>query len=528
MAVSVFDAFADEQRWVVWRNDEHGSFAYGVDAHLARHNAPETWLTKRAADHLAAALVNGTGGGVGIELGDIGSDLVLGAVELFDCLDPSRPQFIEPWAATILDALPTYAEASPATPGARKTAAQAFFCCAIDDGRPFLKAIGVPERFGDILGSPDDDITVKIFLSECYVPVSNQPIPRPRPYQIVTLDRPQLDRLAAIVLHYTQPRRTDEAGELGEWDFGAAAINPQAIPPRGWLLGTWMCRQFLSALFGDGAVGKTAVRVACALALATGRRDILNEHVFQRSRVLFLCFEDGEDELKRRICAAMLHHRIADADIAGYLFVRAISQSDLKLATDGEFGKLARGPLAAALGAAIRHRNIDAVFLDPLVKTHNLDENDNRAMDLVAEIIVDLAVTHNVAVDAAHHIAKGSGSPGNADAGRGASALKDGGRLIYTLNPMSPPEAELLGIAPPNRLEYIRIDQGKVNLTRRSDNPKWLRLVSVNLNNSSEIYPHGDSVQTVEPYQPKDFWSELNTTTLNSFLNLLEEEPTDD
>ena len=59
-----------------------------------------------------------------------------------------------------------------------------------------------------------------------------------------------------------------ETTGLGDWDAGDDSELP---PPRGWLLGNVFCRQFLSSLFGDGAVGKTAVRYAQGLSLATGR-----------------------------------------------------------------------------------------------------------------------------------------------------------------------------------------------------------------------------------------------------------------
>ena len=94
---------------------------------------------------------------------------------------------------------------------------------------------------------------------------------------------------------------------LDEWDVGED-IAP--IPPREWLLDNLMCRQFGSGLFGDGATGKTAFLILCALSLATGR-DLIGLKVFQHCKVLFLCFEDGKDELRRRIRAAMLHYKIA-------------------------------------------------------------------------------------------------------------------------------------------------------------------------------------------------------------------------
>jgi hypothetical protein len=40
----------------------------------------------------------------------------------------------------------------------------------------------------------------------------------------------------------------------------AGDIDPTAIPPRGWLLGTTFCRKFISGLVAEGTAGKTAIR----------------------------------------------------------------------------------------------------------------------------------------------------------------------------------------------------------------------------------------------------------------------------
>jgi AAA domain len=104
---------------------------------------------------------------------------------------------------------------------------------------------------------------------------------------------------------------------LNVWSAGKDIDAP---PPRGWLLGNTFCRRFLSSLFGDGGVGKTAVRYAQALALATGR-NLTGEHVFQRARVLIISLEDDADELRRRILAARLHFNIPASDLDGWLFL---------------------------------------------------------------------------------------------------------------------------------------------------------------------------------------------------------------
>lgn len=103
----------------------------------------------------------------------------------------------------------------------------------------------------------------------------------------------------------TQQQNAQPSG-LGEWDAGDDTLPP---PPRGWLLGTSFARKFLSSILGDGAVGKSALRYAQALSLASGK-PLTGEHVFQRGRVLILSLEDDADELRRRILAACLHSEL--------------------------------------------------------------------------------------------------------------------------------------------------------------------------------------------------------------------------
>src|SRR5204862_2161985 len=85
----------------------------------------------------------------------------------------------------------------------------------------------------------------------------------------------------------------------------AGDIDPTAISPRGWLLGTTFCRKFISGLVAEGAAGKTAIRYAQYLAEANGR-PLTCEPVHQRSRVMICCLEDDLDEVKSCIAAAIV------------------------------------------------------------------------------------------------------------------------------------------------------------------------------------------------------------------------------
>jgi hypothetical protein len=306
---------------------------------------------------------------------------------------------------------------------------------------------------------------------------------------------------------------------LGEWDAGDDAATP---PPRGWLLGVIFCRRFMSSLLADGGVGKTALRYAQLLSLATGRL-LTGEHVFQRCRVLIVSLEDDCNELRRRIRAACLHHGIKPEELKGWLFLAAPGAGGGKLMTTDKNGRPVRGAMADNLEAVIAARAIDVVSLDPFVKAHSVEENNNSGIDDVVQVLTDLSAKYDIAVDAPHHTSKGPPDPGNANKGRGASSMKDAGRLVYTLTTMSPEEAKAFGIGEDQRRGYIRMDSAKVNITRHLGAAKWFRLVGVRLGNATEMYPNGDEVQTVEPWTPPETWADLNSDLLNKILTAIEE-----
>jgi hypothetical protein len=235
------------------------------------------------------------------------------------------------------------------------------------------------------------------------------------------------------------------------------------IPARGWLLRNVLCRRFVSSLIADGGVGKTALRLAQLLSLATGK-PLTGEHVFTRCRVSVVSLEDDVDELRRRLRAACLHHSIERDDLKGWLFLAAPGAAGGKIMTIDAHGRPIVGTLAAKLSRAIAEYNIDVISLDPFVKTHSVEENSNSMIDYVVQVLADLAVKHNIAVDVPHHAAKGPADPGNANRGRGASAMKDAARLVYTLSPMTPEEAQTFGISEADRRRLIRMDSAKVNI----------------------------------------------------------------
>jgi hypothetical protein len=335
-------------------------------------------------------------------------------------------------------------------------------------------------------------------------------------------DAGDLDRLLAGAPLAAAEELAPNTPQAGPIDAGE---DDAPIPPRGWLLGKSFCRGFISGLLAQGAAGKTAVRIAQALALAADRQDITGEQVFQRCRVLIVCLEDTLDELRRRVRAARLHHGVSADQLRGWLYLW--TPAGLKIAEQRDGSRtVAPGQLEEQLRIFIADRKIDLVIIDPLVKTHTAEENDNVALDSVTCILARLADDLNCAVDVPHHERKaGSPEAGDANRARGATSFRDAARLLYTVTPMTPAERDQFGLAEADRRSLIRVDSAKVNIAPPSIEAQWFKIVGVPLGNGTDLYPHGDTVPTVEPWAPPDFWRHISTATANAILDQIERGP---
>jgi hypothetical protein len=306
-------------------------------------------------------------------------------------------------------------------------------------------------------------------------------------------------------------------GELDDWDAGNLLGTGAKPPPRQWLYGWQLCRGFSSSIVAPGDHGKTTMRLTQAVELAA-KRELLGHRIYQRCRVLVLCLEDDKDELWRRILAICLHHHIDPAELTGWLFCANFNGA--KLAEEIN-GRRVIGKLEPMLRKAIERRRPDAVILDPFVKLHALDENDNPDMEFVVSQLVNLATEYNIAIDSPAHTRKGALIAGDADNRRGASAQRDAARLDYTLTAMTEAEAKQFGIDPDMRKSFVRLDRAKANLARAMK-ASWYQLVSVSLGNATEQYPEGDHVQALEVWEPPDIWDDLHPDSIKRILDRID------
>lgn len=277
-------------------------------------------------------------------------------------------------------------------------------------------------------------------------------------------------------------------------------VPPASIPRREWLYGQFLIRRQVALTVAPGGTGKSSLAAVEALAMATGL-PLLHDKPTDKLRVWLWNGEDPEDELQRRITAAMLHHRIAPEMIGNRLFVDSGRKSKIIIAEGDRNGVVIARPVADALIATIRNHKIDVLVIDPFISAHRVSENDNGAIDAVAKEFADIADKTGCAVHLVHHSKKTGGEAVQIEDSRGAVALIAAARSARTLNAMTEKEATAAGVE--NRFRFVRIDDGKANLAPRGERSHWIKIESQFLGNDP-IGLTGDSVAVATPWQWPD------------------------
>ncbi|WP_271597110.1 AAA family ATPase [Bradyrhizobium sp. CCBAU 45384] len=324
----------------------------------------------------------------------------------------------------------------------------------------------------------------------------------------------EFDRPIAVAVAIVEDNRTrywtqSQASLISAKQF--TLRDPSMIPKREWLYGNHLIRKFGSATIALGGVGKSSLETVEALALAT-QRSLLGITPRQRCRVWYWG-EDPIEELERRFAAACIHYNISNEDIEGYLFVNSGRDCKIVIATQTRNGATIAEPVVDGLLATIRHHSIDVVIIDPFIKSHRVPENDNGAMDAVAETWIGIADAANIALELSHHSRKAGGAEVTVEHGRGAIALINACRSARALNSMTPEEAAKCGIEY-RKGEYFRADDGKANMVLPAEKAIWYRLQSVALPNSplGPSFPGGDWIGVATRWKRPDLTADVTAT----------------
>src|SRR5262245_8429320 len=253
------------------------------------------------------------------------------------------------------------------------------------------------------------------------------------------------------------------------------------VPKREFLYGHCYARGFVSATVADGGVGKSLLRIAEFLAMATGR-NLVGIMPTERTRVLYWNGDDPYVEVERRIHAVCEHYNIDLRELTdqGWLFIGSRDKQPLYVAEMHRGVAVANERIIADICAFIREHEIGLACFDPVKALHRVPENSNTDMDVVADVFNLIAERTNAAIGLDHHIRKpafGQGEATTADA-RGATALINKVRLSRVCNPMTSQQALDARIKEDDRRRYFRVDSGKANIAPPGK-AAWFKIISV-------------------------------------------------
>jgi hypothetical protein len=217
---AAFDQLADQPRWVAWRNERRGDRTTKVPhspaGGLAKANDPRTWGTRSEAEARARNLVNGEGGGIGIELGDLGDGTSLGGIDLDTCRAPDGN--FEAWAQEIIERFGSYTEVSPSGTGAK-----IFFLYRTAELPTVRAAIGGPQHGREFKRSngKDHPPAIEVHVSNRYFAVTGQRLDD-APDSIATVSTD----LLLWVLHEAGPAFTGTSAAAS--DYGSGTDNSRS------------------------------------------------------------------------------------------------------------------------------------------------------------------------------------------------------------------------------------------------------------------------------------------------------------
>jgi hypothetical protein len=260
----------------------------------------------------------------------------------------------------------------------------------------------------------------------------------------------------------------------------------EEIPARQWLYGKHLLRKFVSVDVAAGGLGKSSVKIGEALAM-TANRSLYGSTIHDGPlRVWLFNLEDPAEEQERRIHATAKWFKITPDEIGERLFVDSGREQRCVIAHESEHGATIAAPVVAQIKSELKARQIDVLIIDPFVSSHEVSENDNRAIDAVAKAWGQIADECNCSINLVHHVRKGNGTETTAESARGAKALTDAARSVLVYNRMTADEAGLAGVPADQVGFYFRTQNDKANLAPPAK-AEWFRMNNVDLANGDKV-----------------------------------------
>ena len=263
------------------------------------------------------------------------------------------------------------------------------------------------------------------------------------------------------------------------------------LPTRPWMLRRKLLLGYVTMLIAPGGVGKSTLTLPWAAAVALNNGAFFGLQVERSSAVMIINKEDDHSENILRVRAMLKHFGIDRTRLAGKLHMLRDTDAPFAVARR-QGGRIVVAPDVDATVAYMIAKGIKLLIVDPLVETHEANENDNNEMNTVMATYRMIARKANAAVLVVHHSSKpphgdSAGHVGNMHSGRGASSAVNASRITLTLFNMSDKEENRYPEARGKRHRFVRLDDAKANQFLASPDAEWLERVSIQLDNGEEV-----------------------------------------
>ncbi|KPH09098.1 AAA family ATPase [Rhizobium acidisoli] len=295
------------------------------------------------------------------------------------------------------------------------------------------------------------------------------------------------------------PGRPDRSGP--NLKFVSSRIDAKGIPVREWIVSPRLPCGDVAQCVGEPGVSKSTLMLRDALAIASGREDILRgkdelgkpispERLHKTGAVLVYNAEDRLDEMERRLAAAQRHFGVEDTQHPIILWSGVDGQKLTIVQRDSDRSILKRAAGADLLEQVIRAHDIVLAVLDTQISlSAGSHENNNDDQDVLLQELAIIAAGARCSIAVVHHTSKQTRqNKGDMGAGRGGFAAVGKVRSAFTLVNVTGADDETgWGVSPADGL--IRLDYAKTSHDRKPTAPIVFRRVSVPVGNGSGAKP---------------------------------------
>lgn len=309
------------------------------------------------------------------------------------------------------------------------------------------------------------------------------------------LDEEEVQRVAASVARY-EPNVARVAADFEAPDESqftirkASSIVAAEIPKRDWVMERTYLGRFITVLVSPGGIGKSTITLLDSLSICTGKA-LSGFGVVKQGPCLIYNAEDPLDEIERRTAAMAKYHGVPLKSLDN-LHLMSGRRNPLVFAAPGENRETVINQGAVdALIKFVLDRNVVFLAVDPFVRTHLVNENDNMAVDKVVQAFQQVAETTKCALCLVHHTSKAAYNAedtANAGLARGASSLVSAARVAQILTPMrDEDEAAKAGVPADRYRWYFKRENAKANLHAPADRADWYERAEVEIANGETI-----------------------------------------